>query len=94
MGLVAPTFWLVYLPLAAVPVAVFFLNMLPQSRLAAGRSDAAEVAEATLLLAYEQRLRDARTWPCNTAMLRTLFFSVLLSIAMSLLQKLWSRLFF
>jgi len=29
------------------------------------------------LIAYEQRLHNARTWPYNTSMLRTLFFSVL-----------------
>jgi len=30
------------------------------------------------LAAYETRLRDARTWPYNTAILRTLFFSILI----------------
>ena len=113
-------FWLVYLPLAMVPIAVFFLNMLPthrvlaackrqeyaaahqhmlqayramQRRLDAGQNDAAEVAEATLLMAYEQRLREARTWPYNTAMLRTLFLSVFVPIATILLQMIIKRLF-
>ncbi len=33
-------------------------------------------AEVNALVVYEQRLLAARTWPYNTAMLRTLFFSV------------------
>jgi hypothetical protein len=39
--------------------------------------DAAELpAQINALTIYEQRLLAARTWPYNTAMLRTLFFSV------------------
>ena len=30
------------------------------------------------LMTYERRLRGARTWPYNTAMLRTLFFTILI----------------
>jgi hypothetical protein len=113
-------FWIVYLPPALAPVAVFFLNMLPthrilaaakqreldethrsmlqayrasQQRLAAGQSDADGVAEATLLFAYEQRLRDARTWPYNTTMLRTIFLSGLVPVATSIIQRLWARFF-
>ena len=52
-----------------------------------------QVAEANLLMAYEQRLREARTWPYNTAMLRTLFLSVLVPIATILLQMIIKRLF-
>lgn len=116
----SPLFWLSYLPQAAVPVLVFFLNMLPthrvlaeakkqalkatrsrmfqeqqalHDRLAAGQGDAARVAEVTLLLAYEQRLNDTQTWPYNTTMLRTIFFSALVPIATTILQQLWGRLF-
>jgi hypothetical protein len=32
----------------------------------------------TALAAYESRLQQARTWPYNTAMLRTVFVSVLI----------------
>ncbi len=35
-------------------------------------------AEINALIAYEDQLRSARTWPYNTRMLRTLFFSVLI----------------
>ncbi len=35
-------------------------------------------AEINALVAYEQRVEAARTWPYNTSMLRTLFFSVLI----------------
>jgi hypothetical protein len=38
-------------------------------------SESAEIVNA--LTAYESRLRDARTWPYNTSILRTLFFSIL-----------------
>ncbi len=34
-------------------------------------------AEIAALVAYERHLQNARTWPYNTTMLRTLFFSVL-----------------
>ncbi|MCP4164843.1 MAG: hypothetical protein GY759_02985 [Chloroflexi bacterium] len=35
-------------------------------------------AEINALVAYEDQLQSARTWPYNTRMLRTLFFSVLI----------------
>ena len=35
-------------------------------------------AEINALVAYEQRLRATRTWPYDTAMLRTLFFSIII----------------
>lgn len=38
------------------------------------------VAELNALNIYEQRLQAARTWPYNTTMLRTLFFSVLIPL--------------
>ncbi len=37
-------------------------------------------AEINALVAYEQRLLAARTWPYNTTMLRTLFFSVFIPL--------------
>jgi len=37
-------------------------------------------AEINALIAYEQRLLAARTWPYNVSMLRTLFFSVLIPL--------------
>lgn len=43
--------------------------------------------EITALIAYEERLLVARTWPYNVAMLRTLFFSVLIPIG-SILTRL------
>jgi hypothetical protein len=36
--------------------------------------------EINALVAYEDRLLAARTWPYNTTMLRTLFFSVLIPL--------------
>lgn len=43
--------------------------------------------EINALVVYEQRLNNARTWPYNVTMLRTLFFSVLLPIG-SILARL------
>jgi hypothetical protein len=98
-------FWLIYIPLALVPVIVFFLNMQPTHRVLAAakerelkavqrhiqrtcrnlvqRLDESQesgslAAEINALVAYEEHLQGARTWPYNTAMLRTLFFSVLI----------------
>jgi hypothetical protein len=47
--------------------------------------DGADVSEQfasqfNALVAYEQRLQNARTWPYNTAQLRTVFFSILLPV--------------
>ncbi|MGD2157818.1 MAG: hypothetical protein PVG32_13170 [Anaerolineales bacterium] len=43
-------------------------------------------AEINALGVYERRLKSTRTWPYNTAMLRTLFFSVLFPIGTVLLR--------
>jgi hypothetical protein len=99
--------WALYLPMALVPVLVFFLNMrgthavlaAEKRRLLAqaqgrilnltpgfqqalgGVQPFGELAsEYTALSAYEQRLLAARTWPYNTAMLRTLAFTILLPL--------------
>ena len=45
-------------------------------RLEQGKDSASLPAEINALSVYEQRLLAARTWPYNTAMLRTLFLSV------------------
>lgn len=44
-------------------------------------------AEINALIAYEQRLHVARTWPYNVAMLRTLFFSFFIPVG-SILARL------
>ena len=45
-------------------------------------------AEINALVAYEQRLRAARTWPYNTTILRTLFFSVLIPLGSVMVRQL------
>jgi hypothetical protein len=45
-------------------------------RLDQGENSGTLAAEINALVVYEQRLQAARTWPYNTTMLRTLFFSV------------------
>jgi hypothetical protein len=40
-----------------------------------------------LWLRYEDRVKKARTWPYNTPMLRTLFFSVLVPAVVSIIQR-------
>jgi len=108
-------FWLIYLPIALAPVAVFFLAMRPTHRvlarakthelaavraelrrvegqllagLAEGQDPGALPALISALGVLEQRLMVARTWPYNTAMLRTLFVSVLAPAALLLARKL------
>jgi len=103
--------WLPYLPIVALVVAVFFLNMVPTHRVLSRAKDEAMrrarqqtqragqemllrmeenrdtgglAAEISALVAYQQRLDTARTWPYNTAMLRSLFFSVLAPIIVML----------
>ena len=38
-------------------------------------------SQLAALLSYEERLKETRTWPYNTPMLRSLFFSVLIPLA-------------
>lgn len=45
-------------------------------------------SEINALAIYEQRLLQARTWPYNTTMLRTLFFSVLIPLGTVLVRVL------
>jgi hypothetical protein len=114
-----PGFWLTYLPLVAVVLAVFFLNMLPTHRVLASARDGelarvqrqiqrsgqgllqrleeereggSLAAEINAVAAYEQRLQAARTWPYNTAMLRSLFFSVLVPLITVLVRMVFERL--
>jgi hypothetical protein len=52
-----------------------------------GQNPGSLPAEINALVAYEARLQTARTWPYNTGMLRTLFFSVFIPIG-SLMARL------
>jgi hypothetical protein len=47
----------------------------------AGESTDTLAAEINALAVYEARVQAARTWPYNTAMLRTLFFGVIIPVA-------------
>jgi hypothetical protein len=58
----------------------------------ARQEDTVQLAQVTnTLLVYEHRLVDARTWPYNTAMLRTLFLSVLAPVLTVLAKTLIDR---
>jgi hypothetical protein len=97
-------FWLSYVPPLLVPVAIFFLIMLPThrvlsaaktreledvrrhivgscralaERIESGQESLALSQQVLALSTYEKRLEQTPTWPYNTRMLRTLFFSVL-----------------
>jgi hypothetical protein len=50
-------------------------------------------AEINALAIYEQRIGGARTWPYNTTMLRTLFFSVLIPLGSAVARLVWDYLF-
>ena len=102
-----PLFWFIYIPLALVPLILFFLNMVPTHRVLANakaqeldsvreqlkvsfrilhhrldkNTDTGNIpAEINALAEYEKHLQETRTWPYNTAMLRTLFFSILIPV--------------
>ncbi len=53
-----------------------------------GGDIAAVSTELNLWLKYEERLKGARTWPYNTAMIRTVFLSALVPGAASFIQQL------
>jgi hypothetical protein len=115
-----PEFWVVYVPLVTVPVAIFFLNMRPthallsrckrqelrhvaqqvnagsrrlNDRLAKGQPTGSLAADIGALMAFERRLESARTWPDDTAMLRTLGLSVLVPLATVVIRSAIDRLF-
>ena len=56
-------------------------------RLEQGQDPGNLTGEINALIIYEQRLLTARTWPYNTSMLRTLFFSILIPLG-SILARL------
>ncbi len=107
-------FWLLYIPLALVPVLIFFMSMRPthhvlsrekkrlqgilisqlhvrilklESGLEKGGIPAELASELNALSSYEKILQNTRTWPYNTAQMRTLFFSVLLPAITMLLRS-------
>jgi hypothetical protein len=107
-------FWLFFAPLFLLPVAIFFLNMIPTHRVlaqakereldavqyqmrgafrallecrATGMPAGSLAQEASALAMYEQRLQQARTWPYNTAILRALFFSILVPVVTVLARR-------
>lgn len=111
-------FWVSYVPMALVPIVIFFLNMRPTHRVLSDaknqelRNVRAQLAQASqvlmqrlaedqdtlaqsqatqTLLAFEQRLANARTWPYDTATLRTLFVSVLIPAATVLARLVLAR---
>lgn len=102
-----PLFWLIYIPLAILPIILFFLNMIPTHRVLSqaktqeldsvrdhlnvslrvlhqrleNKMDTDNIpAEISALAVYEKHLQETRTWPYNTAMLRTLFFSIMIPV--------------
>jgi hypothetical protein len=62
-------------------------------RIAADERTGTLAAEINALVAYEERLQAARTWPYNTAMLRTLFVSIIIPGGAALAQALSEILF-
>jgi len=61
-------------------------------RFAANENAGTLAAEINALVAYEERLQATRTWPYDTAMLRTLFFSVILPGGLALAQFVFEKL--
>ncbi len=117
-ALTDPRFWVMFGPLFLLPVAVFFLNMLPTQRILAQarKRELAEVAhelnaasrlllerrkagepvgtlpqEVNALATFELRLKDARSWPYNTAILRTLLMSIVVQLVTVLARQVMDR---
>jgi len=113
-------FWVIYVPLALIPIVIFFLNMRPTHRLLSrakrdellrvtrqvnssarqlngllqrGQSTGNLAAEIGALMAFERRLESARTWPYDTAMLRTLALSVFVPLATVVSRGVLERIF-
>lgn len=55
-------------------------------RIDTGEATGTLAPEINALVVYEERLLAARTWPYNTAMLRTLFFSVIVPTVLALVR--------
>jgi len=56
------------------------------ARIDAGESTGTLGAEINALAAYEKRIQATSTWPYNTAMLRTLFFSVIFPVVAAVVR--------
>jgi hypothetical protein len=77
--------------LAAVQDQILRATRTLMARTTAGESTVPLGADINALVAYEKRLLAASTWPYDTAMLRTLFFSVILP-AIAALARIVARL--
>jgi len=65
----------------------------PAGLLEQGQPTGNLAAEIGALMAYERRLESARTWPYNTAMLRTLTLSVFVPLATIVARNVAERIF-
>jgi hypothetical protein len=64
-----------------------------KERVDAQESSGTLASEIDALVVYEERLQETRTWPYNTAMLRTLFVSVILPAGVAVAQRILGMLF-
>jgi MFS family permease len=62
-------------------------------RMSAGESTGTLGPDINALVVYESRVRAARTWPYDTAMLRTLFFSLIIPAAVELSKLIFGTMF-
>jgi hypothetical protein len=53
----------------------------------AGQPAGGQAQEVNALVTYEQHLQQARSWPYNTAILRALFFSILVPVVTVLSRR-------
>lgn len=79
--------------LEAVQQNIVLASRALMDRIAAGESTGTLAAEINALALYEERLQAARTWPYDTAMLRTLFFSLIIPAAAEIVKLVSRRLF-
>jgi hypothetical protein len=79
--------------LEAVQKNVVAASRTLMERIGSGEPTGSLGAEINALVVYEQRIRGTRTWPYDTAMLRTLFFSLVIPAALELAKLIFGRMF-
>jgi hypothetical protein len=79
--------------LAAVQTNILNSSRTLMERITAGKSGSSLGAEINALATYERRVAGTRTWPYDTTMLRTLFFSLVIPAAVELVKLVFNSQF-
>ena len=79
--------------LEAVQANILQSSRTLMKRVTAGESGGSLGLEINALVAYERRVNGTRTWPYDTAMLRTLFFSLVIPAGVELVKLIFNSQF-